>query len=430
MMSKTFQHVIAFFSLAIAILACAVPVPPVSQPTLDSITATPPASPDTNQIGTVVALTLSALAPTESSPTAAATVPATSVIRGTTTSLPHSLYYLAPDNTGLTQVFRIEQDGITRHQVTSELVSVKDYDVSPVDGSVVFIKSNDLVYVTSTGTDRRILMYGEPVDQNNPFMNMVRKPVFAPNGQTIAYEYKGLRIQSLSSDKSPVLLWNQVDARDNGLFVPKELYSPERYSPDGTKLLITLGYYEGASSALYDPATKALTRLEASDGGSAYCDKVAWSADSSSMYADCSTMGMLQPDFGRVDAAGKVTTLIQGQAGDGNYNIVDHAYLAPDGQLYFFFATAPVSEAQGAITRSPLQLVRAASDGVTGRTVLSQEDFHLLNEVLWAPDASFVVAVIAPSEEIYQGGQAEIVYLDGRPKILLAPFAQQIKWGP
>jgi hypothetical protein len=67
---------------------------------------------------------------------------------------------------------------------------------------------------------------------------------------------------------------------------------------------------------------------------------------------------------------------------------------------------------------------------VTGRTALSQEDFTLLNEALWAPDASFVVATLAPSREVYIGGQAEIVYLDGRPNVVLAPFAEQMKWGP
>jgi hypothetical protein len=80
--------------------------------------------------------------------------------------------------------------------------------------------------------------------------------------------------------------------------------------------------------------------------------------------------------------------------------------------------------------RSPLQLVRSAPDGVSGRTVISGEDFQLLNEALWAPDASFAIVAIAPSPEIYQGGQAEIVYIDGRPNVPLNVSAQQMRWGP
>jgi len=130
-----------------------------------------------------------------------------------------------------------------------------------------------------------------------------------------------------------------------------------------------------------------------------------------------------------VDAAtGEVTTLIEGNIGSSNYNAAKEAYLAPDGQLYFFYAI--VVSPEGIFTRSPLQLVRSAPDGVTGRTVLSSEDFRLLNEALWAPDASFVVTVIAPADEIYQGGQAKIVYPDGRPSAVLTSSAQQMKWGP
>jgi len=327
------------------------------------------------------------------------------------------------------QVFRIESDGTTQRQITSEPVSVSDYDVSLVDGSVAYVANNQLLYINADGSERRVLVDGGTVDPNNPFISTISSPVFSLDGLTLAYGYKGLQIYSFSVDESELVIENQIDEVGDGLFVPRELYAPERYSPDGTKLLITLGYYEGASSAIYDPATNALVRLNGGEGALICCDDTEWSSDSSSVYAANPAMGMFSSGLWRVDAAtGEVTTLIQGDAGGGNYNVADEAYLAPDGQLYFFFATVPSPE--GIITRSPLQLVRSAPDGVTERTILSEENFELLNEALWAPDASFVVAAIAPAQEIYQGGQAEIVYLDGRPKVVLTPSAQQMKWGP
>ncbi len=422
-MRKHFRRIAAFLTLAAAILACALPVPSTGRPT-----ATASSSPDTNEVGKVVALTLTALAPTENSPTAPAVVTATSA---STALLPHMLYYLAPDSKGITQIFRIERDGTTRRQITSEAVNVTDYDVSPVDGSVAYIIGTHLVYDGAGGTDHRVLMDGGTLDPKDPFISTVSSPVFAPDGRTIAYGYTGLRIYSFATNKSQLIIRNQIDTLQNGLLVPRELYAPERYSPDGTKLLVTVGYYEGASSAIYDLAAKALTRLDGGQGAVICCDDVEWSADSSSIYAASPTLGMFMPGLWRVEAAtGKVTTLIQAEVGDGNYNLADEAYLAPDGQLYFFYATAPISPAEGAITRSPLRLVRSAPDGVTRRTALSQEDFQLLNEALWAPDASFVVAALASTPEVYQGGQAEIVYLDGRPNVVLVPFAQQMKWGP
>jgi hypothetical protein len=140
-------------------------------------------------------------------------------------------------------------------------------------------------------------------------------------------------------------------------------------------------------------------------------------------------MGMFSPGLWRVDAeTGEVTTLIPGDAGGGIINVADEAYLAPDGLLYFFFAT--VVAQPGVIMRSALQLVRSAPDGVSGRVVLSGENFYMMNEALWAPDASFAVVVFASSQEVYQGGQAKVIYLDGRPSVVLAESAQQMKWGP
>ncbi|HSM70822.1 MAG TPA: hypothetical protein VK851_04705, partial [Anaerolineales bacterium] len=104
------------------------------------------------------------------------------------------------------------------------------------------------------------------------------------------------------------------------------------------------------------------------------------------------------------------------------------AYLAPDGMLYYFFAN--VVPDQGFVSRAPVQLVRSAPDGVSDRTVLRPETFALLNEALWAPDASFVLAAVAQSDDIYMGGQVSMVYVDGRPIVELIPFAQRLKWGP
>ena len=424
-MNKLPRPLIVFLILAMAALACDLPIPSV--PPTSSVTLTPPFSPD--DVGTAVAMTLTAMVTGGDRGTATATAPTPD---GSTNLLPHSLYFLTPDSAGLMQVLRMERDGSAPRHITSESVDVNDFDVSLIDGSVAFVANNQLLLINADGSNRRILVDGGTVDVNNPFISTISSPVFSPDGGTLAYGYKGLQLYSFSSGASGLRIENQIEDVGGGLYVPRELYEPERYSPDGTKLLINLGYYEGGSSAIYSPASNALVRLSGGEGALICCDDTQWSADSSSVYAASPTMGMFSSGLWRVDAAtGQVTTLIPGDAGGGNYNVADEAYLAPDNQLYFLFAT--VSAPAGIITRSPLQVVRSAPDGVTGRTVLTPsgaEDFQLLNEALWAPDASLLVAVIAPSQEIYQGGQAKIVYLDGRPSVPLTPFAQRMKWGP
>ena len=77
-------------------------------------------------------------------------------------------------------------------------------------------------------------------------------------------------------------------------------------------------------------------------------------------------------------------------------------------------------------------MVRSAPDGVTDRTVLRDENFVLMNEALWAPDASFAIIATAPSRDWNQdGGVLALYYTDSQKEtVSLAPFGRQMKWGP
>ncbi len=392
--------------LALTVFACAFQPPSPAQPTAN--------------IETVVAATFQALTPGAAPATPP---PASSDV------LPHTLYYLANDNAGLLQVFRMEKDGKAVRQITFEPVEVRDFDPSPVDGSVAYVSNNQLLLVNADGSNRRVLLDGGSQDVNNPFLNAVSSPVFSPNGKTIAYGFKGLNFYALDSGVSNRVIENIIEDAGGGFQFPRELYSPDKYSPDGSKLLITLGYYEGASSAIYYPAGSALVRLSGGEGAMICCGEAEWTADGAALFSGSPTMGMFTSGLWRVDAAsGAVTTLLPGDPGNGTYNYADDPYLGPDGQLYFFFANAPATAEF--ISRTPLQLVRSAPDGASGRTVLRSELFNLMNESLWSPDASFVIVAYAPIEDVYQGGRAEIVYLDGHPNVVLTAFALNMKWGP
>lgn len=408
-MNKSFYPLLAFLTLAIAMMACALP----------SLADDPASSPDA--VSTAVALTFQALTPSGEGMTAT-----TEPVAGL---LPHSLYFLGTDSAGLTQVFRIERDGTTRSQITSETVNVLHFGVSPVDGSVAYTIENQLLLVQADGSDRRVLVEGEPIDVNNPFINRISNPVFSLNGQTLAYGYKGLNLYAVASGVNNLVLENQVEDMSGGIVFPNELYIPEKYSPDGSKLLITLAYYEGASAAIYYPESRALVRLSGAEGAFICCGDQAWTGDSSAFYSANPSMGMFSSGMWRVDAAtGAVTTLIPGEAGDGTYNLPDEPFLAPDGRLYYFYANVPGGDIF--VSRPPFQLVSSEPDGVTGQTVLREDTFDYMNEALWAPDATFVIVASAPVPDVYQGGQAEIVYLDGRANVRLTPVAQGMKWGP
>lgn len=401
------QIILAFTALLAGMIACATPV-----------SGTEPAA----NVETIVASTFAAL-----------TVPAPEISPTpqpvTVSLLPHSMYFLNNDGAGLAQVYRLERDGKAVTQLTFEPAAVDDYDVSMTDGSVAFVTNNQLFTVNADGSSRSMIVDGGVRDENNFFLNNITSPVWSPNGQTIAFGYKGLNFYSIVSGQFNNVLADQVEEQAGFLF-PRELYRPEKYTADGTKLVITLGYYEGASSAIYYPNGNALVRMNGAEGALICCGNTNWAADGSAFFAGYDSIGMFGPGLWRVDSAtGIVTTLINGDPGNGTFNFADAPYLAPDGQLYFFFTSLPNNNEF--VDRAPLQLVRSAADGVTNRIILRPETYENMNESLWAPDASFVLAAVAPIREVYQGGTLQLIYTDGQKGVVsLLPFAMDMKWGP
>jgi len=337
-------------------------------------------------------------------------------VNTSTDLLPHSFYYVAAVEPNVSQIFRMERDGRTVTQLTSEPMSVYDYDVSLRDGSVVYVANNQLILIHADASNRRVLVEGRVIDPNNPFENRLHDPVFSPDGGTIAYTYHGVNLYDVATGVSSTML------RD-------ELYRPQTYSPDGTKLLMTVDVpnSDATHDVLYDLATNSVIGFNSADGSFFCCGREEWTQDGMSLYVANPTMGMLNSGLWRVDAAsGTITTLLPSDAGNGKFNLADEPYLASDGQLYYFYLNG--SDAEGYSDKAPLQMVHSAPDGVTGRTVLRPETFESLSEALWASDASLVIV----SKVSDAGGMLELYYTDGAKRMisLVASSGQQLKWGP
>jgi len=401
-MKKTLQYILCLV-LTLAITSCG---------------GSAPAGDVNSSVETVVAATLQSLtqapAPTQ-----------------TLSLLPRSLYFTKNDGAGLKQVFRLEKDGVTVTQLTFEPANVEDYDISQVDGSIVYDSNNQLFTVNADGSNRSMIFDGGQIDENNAFLNTIRSPVWSPDGQTIAFGHGGLSFYSIAGGQSNRVLADQIDDLDGGLKIPREMYWPEAYSADGSKLVITLGYYEGASAAIYYINGGALVRLNSDAGAFICCGMAKFSPDGSSLYSAYSFLGgMYRSGLWKVDtASGDVVTLIDTGYGDTSpIEFASNPYLAPDGQLYFFYGS--LQTVDDFSSNPPLQMARSGPDGVTGRTILRPEIFETMNEVLWAPDGSFAIVAVPDLPEIYEGGKAQMYAVDGQPMVSLLPYAYQMKWGP
>lgn len=398
---------LALSFLFLLTLACA---NPLTTPVIDQ-----PAN-----VETVVAATLTALTAVPSTPEA---------VDEPSSLLPRSMLYLAYDSAQVMQVFRLEQDGKTVTQLTFEPLEVQEFDVSRTDGNVVYLSNHQLFLINADGTNRRMIYDAGPQDEINPFTTRINSVVFSPDGQTIAFGHKGLNFYSLASGQSARVLEDKTDDFGSGMILPEELYFPEMYSTDGSKLLLTFGYYEGASTGIYNVSNGSLVRLVNEFRGIVCCGDYTLSADGSTLYSASPTFGMFSAGLWRVDTnTGAVTTVFLGDFESNPAEVADNPFSAPDGQLYYFYASIPGSV--DVINRPSLQLVRSASDGISGRTVLRPETFAYMNEALWAPDASFVI-VANGNEQVYFGGEAQLYYTDGqKPMISLLPFVRSMRWGP
>jgi hypothetical protein len=430
-MKPKIQILIGILILAAMVLACGISIPnpqsPASVATMIEGTVNPDAiatmaastlNPDT--LGTMVAATLQALSTSVSggvsTPVALPTLPSLQM------ALPRSLYFVNKDAGGILQLFRIERDGVTTSQITHEVTNVGDYSIA-LDGRIAYTIENQLLIENADGSGRRVLVDGGAVDPNNPYLTRVSAPAWSPDGLTIAFGYKGLNFYNMVTGTYSLALANTFDT-SSGLTIPRELYFPREYSPDGSSLLISIGYYEGGTYAIYRILTATLVRP--SPSGMLCCSTI-WTWDSSSFYFASSSMGMIDSGLWRFGLDGTVTTLLPGSAADGTYNFADFPYLALDGQLYYFFANLKDIPSG----HTPLTLVRSAADGVTGRTSILPGSFPALNEALWAPDASLVVIADASSmPDEWSAGRLIAIYIDGRPAQVLAPFGSNMKWGP
>lgn len=339
-------------------------------------------------------------------------------------TLPQALYFLA-ETQEVSQVWRLGMDGSSTTQITNEQAKVDAFDVSPATGEIAFISDNRLFIMDDRGGERLLIADGHTVDQNMgdyAFRSQVSSPVFSPDGRTLAYGFNGLHLYDLDSGQDTHVLTNLGNLLGEPYVFSKEVYVPGDWSPDGSMLLIIMGYYEGSTLAVMDLEAEQPFRRLWSDGP--VCCFFSWSSDGSSvLVADPSFTGNI-PGLWRFDAeTGEQSVVVYGLMEDGSSNFVGWPLQLSSGELLYFH----VNERFSPDTGIPLTMVRSDLDG-SQREEVRPDAFHII-EALWVQDGSMAV-ILQPADNATR--QIILARTNGEPLQILYEGNEigNLRWGP
>ncbi len=318
--------------------------------------------------------------------------------------LPAPLYFLSSQG-GVRQIWRAEMNGGFAHPVTAQPAGIDDYAVSPVDARLAFVSGNDLYIARADGSDAQMIIDGEPVtaDEQKNYDQRIGHPVWSPDGSSIAFGHNGVNVVTLPSVNVRSLIVNMPFDQNN--LGAMRSYSPEFWSPDGSFLAVSIGYYEGAELGIL-PAT----------GGPLMSAKLppccaAPGPNDASFYlgsiGGMNPTGLWQVQWNSARSA-QLSPVV---AADQYPPIYGQPYSAPGGDLYYLFGSDTVP-----------QIVRSSPMDLTNKQVLGQLSY-LPDQALWAPDGSLMVITGKKPDEPVQ------VWLPGKDLIPLEMPGSSLKWG-
>lgn len=339
--------------------------------------------------------------------------------------LPSTLYFVQ-GREAEAQVWRLDRDAVTLTQLTDEPGGVSDFAVSLENGGLAIVTDNRLLLADSDGENRRLIADGNLVDPNIEdyvFRSHISSPEFSPDGRWLAYGFDGLHLYNLETGQDEHVLTNLGNLLGEPFVFTREVYVPERWSPDGEKLLIGMGYYEGDTLAIMEPGLEQPFRRIWSDGP--VCCTYAWSSDSQYVLAANPYFTVQLPGLWRFDAqTGEETVVIPGLKDDNSINYVGWPHQLRSGELYFFYVHLANFSPDVGI---PLSMARSAGDG-TNLTQLRTEELRI-SGVLWAEDGSFAIVIHRTGEDAWQ---MVLLPSDGSELQILVEASSMSRpvWGP
>jgi hypothetical protein len=366
--------------------------------------------------------------------------------------LPAPVIYLStasdePVAPGHNDMWRLEVDGTTMTKITDEQASITGFDVSPIDGSIVYITFGDfdLYRIDASGSEHALLVDGPELEDrpgDKPFSSL-SNPVISPDGSQIAYALGGVNILPTMGGESRQILTN-VPGPEGSLEWISSFY-PVSWSPDGTRILV--GDSVGGGFSIVNVVDNSVIKVN-NPIGDFFCCGPTWSVDGQSIYFSgvLYDPGIFQaPGLWRIDAdTGETVTLIPGyedtlsaQESGASMALIQSAQQLSDGNLYAFAVFGTYKELwlddTGNIVFPRLEMTRFQSDGSQPVTLRSYTDQFgeapwIFGDALWAHDASGAVTIILGADSL---PNSTLLWLpsDGSEAVVLGGRGFHYRWG-
>jgi Tol biopolymer transport system component len=316
--------------------------------------------------------------------------------------LPHPLYFLS-NRGGGNQIWRMETDGSTVTQITNGPGAVDGYAISPANLLIAYVSQHQLLLINRDGTNRRVIADFGAASGGSP--------AWSPEG-LLAYASGGIRLYNPDTGEDHLLKANGSGDSSAGT----ANYYPIEYAPDGSKLFISIGYYEGAEVGILSAADGAILAQ------GPWTNMYSWRNDSQAVFLSSAVYPMM---------SGMDPGLRQFAASGASSALIDNAFVwwpfhRPDNQLAYF-----VSRPAGiTVTEYSAWMVASAPDG-SGEHVLRNPplalDIRDSFSARWAMDGSAAaVRIIRPAS-----GASEILLIPASddPLIFLMQEASSMQWG-
>lgn len=311
--------------------------------------------------------------------------------------MPSHLYFLAAQ-AGLTQVWRLPSNGEPPEPITNAADDVMDFDISR-DGTQVVYSSGGVIYrqVINTLDVNEVFTLFEGVEHGYP--------AFSPSGRQIAFASRGIWIIDLDEGE-PYRLVQDVTPETTGSESLIQTYGVPRWSPDGERLLIDVGFYEG-----FDIALLAVT--EPGTGSqpvflSLYGARAVWTSDGRILaFSEGGPYATPMLALIRPGEEPSITTLLE-------VPIID-AHLRTDGRISLLRTPGPYG-------LGPTS-ARIFSAQIDGSNLQAESRAYLLDSPILAPNAVLIAGLIRGQLAVVNPGTGDVYIIEGMSHV------RDLKWG-